>query len=194
MTIAPASLEFPAEFLWGAATAAFQIEGAHDADGKGPSIWDDFSHTAGKTFRGHHGDVACDHYHQLEADVERMKEMGLAAYRFSISWPRILPDGTPASENAAGVAFYRRLLDLLKEAGIKAVITLYHWDLPSALQAQGGWLSPEAPGWFEAYARRCFELFDDDVHMWITFNEPWCMCALGYGSGVHAPGRNTDLR
>ena len=114
MTIAPASLEFPAEFLWGAATAAFQIEGAHDADGKGPSIWDDFSHTAGKTFRGHHGDVACDHYHQLEADVERMKEMGLAAYRFSISWPRILPDGTPASENAAGVAFYRRLLDLLK--------------------------------------------------------------------------------
>ena len=194
MTAAPEELAFPEGFTWGAATAAFQIEGAHDADGKGPSIWDDFSHAKGKTYRGHHGDVACDHYHKAEADVAMMKEMGLPAYRFSLAWARLFPDGTPASENAAGVAFYRKLLTLLKEAGIRAMITLYHWDLPSALQAKGGWLSPEAPGWFEAYAARCFELFDTDgfVDMWFTFNEPWCMCALGYGSGVHAPGRNTD--
>ncbi len=216
------ALAFPEGFTWGAATAAFQIEGAHNADGKGPSIWDDFSHSKGKTYRGHNGDVACDHYNKLESDVAMMKEMGLPACahglcpfpqtpregpiltvgsdrhaiadRFSIAWARLFPDGTPASENAAGVAFYRKLLTLLKEARIRAMITLYHWDLPSALQAKGGWLSPEAPGWFEAYAARCFELFDTDglVDMWITFNEPWCMCALGYGNGVHAPGRNTD--
>ena len=186
------ALPFPDGFLWGAATAAYQIEGAHDADGKGRSIWDDFSHTAGKTVHGDHGDVACDHYNNLEGDVRRMSEMGLACYRFSISWPRVMPDGTPASESAAGVAFYRKLLALLKEAGIKPCVTLYHWDLPPALEAQGGWLSPDAPAWFEAYAARCFALFDADVHMWMTFNEPWCMCALGYGSGVHAPGRDVD--
>lgn len=185
-------LQFPPGFTWGAATAAYQIEGAWDADGKGPNIWDDFSHTSGKTYKGHHGDLACDHYNKLEADVAMMKEMGLPAYRFSISWARVFPDGTVTSECAAGVAFYQKLLTLLKEAGIKAAVTLYHWDLPSALQAKGGWLSPEAPAWFEAYAARCFELFDADVDMWITFNEPWCMCALGYGSGVHAPGRFAD--
>jgi len=186
-------LAFPEGFTWGAATAAFQIEGAHDADGKGPSIWDDFSHTKGKTYRGHHGDVACDHYHKLEEDVAMMKEMGLPAYRFSLAWARLFPDGTVASECAAGVAFYRKLLKLLKAAGIRAMITLYHWDLPSALEAKGGWLAPEAPAWFEAYAGRCFELFEPEgVDMWITFNEPWCMCALGYGSGVHAPGHVAD--
>ena len=186
------TLAYPTDFVWGVSTASYQIEGAHNADGRGPSIWDDFSHTAGKTHQGHHGDVACDHYNRLEEDVRLMQQTGLQAYRFSISWSRVFPDGTPASENAAGVAFYEKLLGLLKAAGIKAIVTLYHWDLPSALQAQGGWLSPESPGWFTAYAARCFELFDADVKMWTTFNEPWCSCALGYGSGVHAPGRHTD--
>lgn len=185
-------LAFPSDFLWGSATAAYQIEGAHEQDGRGPSWWDDFSHAKGKTWRGHSGDVACDHYNRLEDDVGHMAEMGLQAYRFSISWSRVWPDGTASSENAAGVAFYAKLLSLLAAKGIKAVVTLYHWDLPSALAARGGWLSADSPGWFEAFASRCFELYDDACDHWITVNEPWCVCALGYGSGAHAPGRNTD--
>ena len=185
-------LVFPSNFLWGAATASYQIEGACAADGKGRSWWDDFAHTRGKTYGKHHGDVACDHYHRLEEDVQSIKEMGLQAYRFSLSWSRLFPDGTVSSENAAGVDFYRRLLQQLKDKGIKAMVTLYHWDLPSALAAQGGWLSEASPGWFAAFAVRCYELFDGLVDTWITFNEPWCMCALGYGSGVHAPGLSTS--
>lgn len=183
-------LTFPDGFIWGSATAAYQIEGACGEDGKGASIWDHFSHERGRVWREQNGDVACDHYHRLEEDVQRMKDMGLRAYRFSFSWPRLFPDGALGSERPEGVGFYRRLLRLLKEAGIEAMATLYHWDLPLALHEHGGWCSAESPAWFEAYARRCFELFDSDVHTWITMNEPWCICALGYGSGAHAPGRS----
>ena len=186
-------LKFPDGFTWGCATAAYQIEGAWCEDGKGPNWWDDMTHEPGRIYKGHTGDVACDHYHRLEEDVALMKQMGLPAYRFSISWSRVFPSGAVDEENAAGVAFYRRLLSLLKEAGIKAMVTLYHWDLPSALAAKGGWLSPDSPGWFEAYAARCYELFEPHgVDSWITFNEPWCVCALGYAAGAHAPGRTCD--
>ena len=183
-------LEFPDGFLWGSATASFQIEGALESRGR--SWWDDFSHARGNVYQGHTGDVACDHYNRLEEDVELMGQMGLQSYRFSLSWPRLFPKGTVDQENATGVAFYRKLLSLLKQKGIKAMVTLYHWDLPSALAEQGGWLSADSPSWFAAYAERCFELFDAEVDMWITFNEPWCSCALGYASGAHAPGRSID--
>jgi beta-glucosidase len=182
---------FPPGFLWGAATAAYQIEGAHDQDGRGESIWDRFSHTPGRTYLGHTGDVACDHYHRMESDVALMSELGLQSYRFSVSWPRVLPTGRGAV-NPHGLGFYDRLVDRLLAAGIAPAVTLYHWDLPQALEDDGGWPNRDTAFRFADYADVVFEALGDRVPMWITLNEPWCSAFLGYGTGVHAPGRSSD--
>lgn len=182
------SFIFPDKFLWGAATASYQIEGAWDEDGKGPSIWDTFSHTSGLVFQGHTGDVACDHYHRMEEDVALMRELGLQTYRFSISWPRIFPDGS-GQPNPKGLDFYRRLVALLRENGILPAATLYHWDLPQALQNQGGWENRETAEHFADYAETMFRALGDDVSMWITLNEPFVSAFVGNWMGRHAPGK-----
>ncbi|MCZ7546107.1 MAG: GH1 family beta-glucosidase [Anaerolineae bacterium] len=182
---------FPDGFLWGAATASYQIEGAWEADGKGESIWDRFSHTPGKVQDGDTGDVACDHYHRYAEDVALMRGLGLKAYRFSISWPRVIPDGKGAV-NEAGLDFYDRLVDALVEAGITPYVTLYHWDLPQALQDAGGWCSREVVGHFARYADVVSKRLGDRVKFWATHNEPWVVAKLGHYIGVHAPGI-TDL-
>ena len=181
-------LEFAPDFVFGSATASYQIEGAAHEDGRGPSIWDAFSHTPGKTWNGDTGDVADDHYHRWESDLDLMKELGLEAYRFSIAWPRIQPTGSGAI-NRKGLEFYSRLVDGLLARGIKPVATLYHWDLPQALEDAGGWPNRDTAYRFEEYAARTVEALGDRVHTWTTFNEPWCSAYLGYGSGAHAPGR-----
>jgi beta-glucosidase len=179
---------FPEDFVWGAATSAYQIEGAWDADGKGPSVWDAFSHTPGRIANGDTGDVACDHYHRFREDVALMADLGLTAYRFSVSWPRVQPAGTGAA-NEAGLRFYSDLVDALLEAGITPWVTLHHWDLPLALQDEhGGWLSPRMADAFADYARICFDALGDRVRHWITLNEPWVTAVLGYGEGAFAPG------
>ena len=178
---------FPEDFRWGAATAAYQIEGAWDLDGKGPSIWDAFAHHPGKIRGGDTGDTACDHYHRLEEDLDLMASLGLKAYRFSFSWPRILPGGTGAV-NEAGLAFYDRLVDGLLARGIQPWATIYHWCLPLALHERGGWLDPDSPRWFEEYASVLGRRFGGRVRHWMTLNEPQMFVTLGYGSGVHAPG------
>jgi beta-glucosidase len=175
------------DFLWGAATAAYQIEGAWNEDGKGPSIWDTFSHTPGKVLNGDTGDVACDHYHRYRDDVELMAELGLDAYRFSVSWPRILPDGAGRIE-PRGLDFYDRLVDELLAHGVRPFLTLYHWDLPEALQQRGGWGAREAPAWFAGYASVVAERLGDRVGHWATLNEPEVVAYLGHASGEHAPG------
>ncbi|WP_458116608.1 GH1 family beta-glucosidase [Arthrobacter sp. D2-10] len=181
-------LEFPSGFVFGSATASYQIEGAHDADGRGPSIWDTFSHTEGKVWNGDTGDVACDHYNRLDSDLDLMKDLGLESYRFSIAWPRIQPTGRgPANE--AGLAFYERLVDGLLARDIKPIVTLYHWDLPQALEDDGGWTNRATALAFGDYARIVGERLGDRVALWTTLNEPWCSAYLGYGSGAHAPGR-----
>jgi beta-glucosidase len=180
-------LRFPDGFLWGAATAAYQIEGAPDADGKGPSIWDTFSHTPGKTFHGDTGDVACDSYHRYPEDVALLQRLGVGAYRFSLSWPRIQPDGR-GTPNAAGLDYYNRLIDALLEKGITPMVTLYHWDLPQALQDKGGWAMRDIAEIFADYAGIVGEAFGDRVHRWITLNEPWVVAHVGYRDGRHAPG------
>ncbi|HOS51516.1 MAG TPA: family 1 glycosylhydrolase, partial [Fervidobacterium sp.] len=158
--------DFPKDFYFGTATASYQIEGAVDEDGKGPSIWDVFSHTPGKTFNGDTGDIACDHYHRYKEDVQIMKDIGLNAYRFSVSWPRIMPDGK--NINQKGIDFYNRLVDELLEADITPFVTLYHWDLPYALQEKGGWLNPDIAMYFRAYATFMFDELGDRVKHWIT--------------------------
>jgi len=178
---------FPAGFLWGAATSAYQIEGSPLADGAGPSIWHRFAHTPGRMYGGATGDVACDHYRRWESDVELMGALELRAYRFSLSWSRMLPDGR-GRVNATGVDFYSRLIDRLLERGITPNVTLYHWDLPAALDDQGGWLSPDAPAWFADYAEVAFRALGDRVPMWATLNEPWVCVDAGYLHGSHAPG------
>ncbi len=178
---------FPPDFIWGAATASYQVEGAHDEDGRSPSIWDVFSHTPGRTHAGDTGDVACDHYHRLPEDVALMRELGLTAYRFSIAWPRVLPAGVGAV-NRAGLDFYSRLVDLLLASGIRPVATLYHWDLPQALDERGGWLERDVADWFTEYAAATVGALGDRVTTWTTLNEPWCSSMLGYALGVHAPG------
>lgn len=183
--------DFPDDFLFGTATAAYQIEGAVNEDGRGPSIWDVFSHTPGKTLNGDTGDKACDHYHRYKEDIGLMKEIGLDAYRFSISWPRIMPDGK--NINQKGLDFYNRLVDELLENGIIPFITLYHWDLPYALYEKGGWLNPDIAMYFRAYATLMFDELGDRVKNWITLNEPWCSSFLGYFTGEHAPG-HTNLQ
>jgi beta-glucosidase len=182
--------EFPADFLWGAATAAYQVEGSPLADGAGASIWHRFSHTPGRVSNGDTGDVACDHYNRYQADVKLMRQLGLTAYRFSISWSRVLPDGT-GQINHDGLDFYRRLVDELLESGIKPMATLYHWDLPAALDDRGGWLNRDIADWFADYARIMFEALDDRVAMWATLNEPWVVTDGGYLHGVLAPGHRS---
>ncbi|ASR53960.1 GH1 family beta-glucosidase [Cellulomonas sp. PSBB021] len=190
-TTRPSGRQFPADFLWGSATASYQIEGAVDVDGRGPSIWDTFSRTPGKVLGGDTGDVAADHYHRVEQDVALMAELGLEAYRFSLAWPRIQPTGS-GEFNEAGLAFYSDLVDRLVAAGIKPVVTLYHWDLPQPLEDAGGWANRETALRFEEYARKVAEVLGDRVHLWTTLNEPWCSAFLGYASGVHAPGVTDD--
>jgi beta-glucosidase len=169
------------DFLWGAATAAYQIEGAAGEDGRAPSIWDTFSRTPGRVLGGDTGDVAADHYHRWAEDVETMSALGLGAYRFSIAWPRI--------HDRRGIDFYSRLVDALLERGIAPVATLYHWDLPQELEDAGGWTARDTALRFAEYAERVGAALGDRVHTWTTLNEPWCSAFLGYASGVHAPGR-----
>jgi beta-glucosidase len=177
---------FPPGFLWGTATAAYQVEGAWNEDGKGESIWDRFCRIPGAIEDGSSGQVACDHYHRMPEDVALMAALGASAYRFSISWPRILPAGT-GTVNGAGIAFYDRLVDLLLEHGITPFVTLYHWDLPQALQERGGWLATDVARWFSAYAGVLVDRLGDRVHHWVTINEPHVVAFAGHGSGVHAP-------
>ncbi|MFY1577502.1 GH1 family beta-glucosidase [Verrucosispora sp. WMMD703] len=179
---------FPEGFVWGSATAAYQIEGAAKEDGRGPSIWDTYSHTPGRTLNGDTGDVAADHYHRWADDLDQVAALGLGAYRFSIAWPRVQPGGSGAL-NQAGVDFYSRLVDRLLELGIRPVATLYHWDLPQELEDAGGWPARDTAARFADYAEKIVGSLGDRVHTWTTFNEPWCSAYLGYASGVHAPGR-----
>ena len=181
-------LHFPPGFLWGAATAAYQIEGAAAEDGRTPSIWDTYSHTPGRVRNGDTGDIAADHYHRYRDDVALMAQLGLKAYRFSVSWSRVQPTGRgPAVER--GLDFYRRLTDELLAAGITPVATLYHWDLPQELEDAGGWPARDTAERFGEYAALMGEALGDRIRYWTTLNEPWCSAYLGYGSGVHAPGR-----
>jgi beta-glucosidase len=178
---------FPNRFVWGASTAAYQIEGAWNEDSRGEAIWDRFSHTLGKVENGDTGDVACDHYHRWPEDIALMKHLGLRAYRFSIAWPRIYPQGRGAL-NQAGVDFYSRLVDELLAANIEPYITLYHWDLPQALDDEGGWLARETAYAFADYAETMVTHLGDRVQQWSTLNEPWCISFLSYQLGLHAPG------
>lgn len=179
--------QFPKDFLWGAATAAYQIEGSPLADGAGPSIWHRFSHTPGNTLNGDTGDVACDHYHRYESDVALMRKLGLKAYRMSIAWARIFPEGK-GRVNQAGIDFYSRLIDRVLGAGIIPNVTLYHWDLPAALDDLGGWLNPDVASWFGDYASTVFDALADRVPLWATLNEPLVVTDGGYMHGNLAPG------
>ena len=178
---------FPADFLWGAATSAYQIEGSPLADGAGESNWHRFAHTPGRMQDGATGDVACDHYRRFHDDVALMHEIGLQAYRFSIAWTRILPEGR-GRVNRAGLDFYSRLVDALLAHGIQPCVTLYHWDLPAALDDRGGWVNPDSAGWFGDYAHVVFRALGDRVSLWTTLNEPWVVADAGYLHGVHPPG------
>ena len=178
---------FPEDFRWGAATAAYQIEGGYDADGKGESIWDRFSRTPGKIARGETGDRACEHYFRYRHDVALMRQLGLSAYRFSVSWPRVMPDGK-GRINRAGIDFYGRLVDELLAAGIEPFLTLYHWDLPQALQEIGGWPSRSVAGWFADYAHAVGRALGDRVRFWMTLNEPQVFAVMGHLTGEKAPG------
>ena len=183
----PLDYRFPAGFLWGAATSAYQIEGEPLADGAGPSIWHRFSHTPGAIESGDTGDIACDHYRRYEGDVGLMEDLGLTAYRFSIGWSRVLPSGR-GPVNPPGLAFYDRLVDRLLERKIAPVATLYHWDLPAALDDLGGWLNRDIAGWFADYAAVVTRTLGDRVALWATINEPWVVSDAGYLHGTHAPG------
>jgi beta-glucosidase len=180
-------LRFPPDFVWGAATASYQIEGAVDADGRTPSIWDTFSRIPGAIVDGDTGDVACDHYRRMPEDVALMRELGLGSYRFSVAWPRVRPDGGPV--NQAGLDFYRRLVDELLAAGIEPWLTLYHWDLPQALEDAGGWTNRDTALRFAEFALTVHDAVGDRVPTITTLNEPWCSAFLGYTGGQHAPGR-----
>jgi beta-glucosidase len=179
---------FPPDFVWGVSTASYQIEGAVHEDGRGVSIWDTFSHTPGRTHNGDTGDKACDHYHRLDEDLELVASLGAGSYRFSLAWPRIQPDGSGPA-NRAGLDFYRRLVDGLRARGIAPTATLYHWDLPQALEDAGGWRSRDTAERFAEYAALVAQALGDSVERWITLNEPWCSAWHGYGNGLHAPGR-----
>ena len=183
----PALPEFPAGFVFGVSTASYQIEGAAHEDGRGTSIWDTFSHTPGKVAGGDTGDVACDHYHRWREDVRLMAGLGVDAYRFSVAWPRIQPDGR-GPVNERGLDFYRRLVDAVLDAGIRPCLTLYHWDLPQALEDAGGWRVRDTAERFAEYAQLVFGALGDRVPLWITLNEPYCSSIVGYAEGRHAPG------
>jgi len=180
-------MSFPDDFNWGSATASYQIEGAASIGGRSASIWDTFSKTPGKVVNGDTGDVACDHYHRFEEDIQIMKDLGVKSYRFSLAWPRIIPNGT-GDVNQEGIDFYNRLINGLLDAGIQPTATLYHWDLPQALQDKGGWANRDIVEQFATYAKVSAEAFGDRVSNWITINEPWCVTWLGNFVGVHAPG------
>ncbi|AOW21694.1 GH1 family beta-glucosidase [Urechidicola croceus] len=182
-------MKFPKNFVWGSATSSYQVEGAWNTDGRGPSIWDAFCQIPGKVHNNETGNIACDHYHKIKEDVALMKDMGLKAYRFSISWSRIMPQGR-GEVNEKGIQFYSDLIDELLANDIQPWVTLYHWDLPLALQLEmDGWLNKNISDVFTDYAELCFERFGDRVKNWITFNEAWVVAILGYGQGVFAPGR-----
>lgn len=186
-------MSFPRDFLWGAATSAYQIEGATREGGRGPSIWDQFAATPGRTYQGDTGDSAIEHYHRMEQDVALMADLGLNAYRFSIAWPRIFPEGRGAV-NQTGIDFYSRLVDQLLAHDITPVATLYHWDLPLALYEQGGWRNRETAQAFTDYAVVMARALGDRVRWWTTHNEPWCPAYLGYVEGIHAPGIRGDAQ
>jgi len=181
------TLTFPKDFVWGAATSAYQIEGAWNEDGKGKSIWDTFSHIPGKVANNENGDIAVDHYHRYKDDIRLMADLGLKAYRFSTSWTRILPDGT-GKVNKKGLDFYDRLIDELLKNKIEPYVCLFHWDLPQALQDKGGWPARETADRFADYARIVFDRLADRVKFWATVNEPWVAAFLGHAQGIHAPG------
>lgn len=183
---------FPEGFLWGVATSAYQIEGAVDTDGRGPSIWDTYTHTPGKIDGGGTGDVACDHYHRWREDVELIASLDVNAYRFSIAWPRVFPTGR-APLNPKGLDHYSRLIDALLERGIQPVVTLYHWDLPQALEDGGGWRNRDTVERFAEFATACYKALGDRVRWWLTVNEPWIVGLLGYLHGLHAPGYRDDV-
>jgi beta-glucosidase len=180
-------MPFSPNFTWGAATSSHQIEGNTHADGRGESIWDDYCLRTGRTKEGQSGDVACDHYRRYKEDVSIMKEIGLKAYRFSVAWPRVLPEGR-GKVSGAGLGFYDRLVDELLGAGIEPWLTLFHWDYPLPLYREGGWLNPNSPGWFEDYTRVIVDRLSDRVTHWMTLNEPQCSIGLGMMAGIHAPG------
>lgn len=178
---------FPPHFLWGAATAAYQIEGSPLADGAGASIWHRFSHNPGRIANAETGDLACDHYYRWKQDLDLMAGLGLGAYRFSVAWGRVLPAGR-GQPNPNGLDFYERLVDGLLARSIQPMVTLYHWDLPAAIQDRGGWLNPDSPSWFADYASLLFRTLGDRVRLWVTVNEPWVVTVLGHLTGDHAPG------
>ncbi len=186
-------MAFNKDFMWGAATAAYQIEGAAEHDGRKPSIWDVCSRRNGRVAHNENGDVAADHYNRYKEDVKLFKELGIKYYRFSISWSRIIPDGV-GKINPKGIEFYNNLINELISAGIEPVVTLFHWDLPYELYLKGGFMNDDYPRWFEEYTKVCIEKFSDRVRYWITYNEPQCMFGLGYYSGIHAPFLKCDLK
>lgn len=180
--------DFGPDFLWGVATAAYQIEGAVNEDGRDPSIWDTFSHTPGKIKTGENGDLACDFYHRYHDDIAFIREMNMQVHRFSLAWPRILPGGT-GPVNQKGLDFYHRVIDRTLELGLQPWVTLYHWDLPQVLEDKGGWVNRDIVGWFSEYVEVCSKAFGDKVKHWMVLNEPTIFTALGYMQGTHAPGR-----
>lgn len=184
---------YPKDFLWGASTASYQIEGAWNEDGKGLSVWDIFCEKQGAVKNGENGHIACDHYHRYKDDVALMKKLGLKAYRFSVSWSRIMPNGT-GEINKKGIQFYNNLIDELIKNDIEPIMTMYHWDLPAELHYKGGWLNLEIADYFMEYAKVIAENFTDRVKKIITINEPLCIIALGYAEGVHAPGLKLSPR
>lgn len=186
---------FGDDFVWGTATSAYQIEGAAHIGGRGPSIWDTFSETPGNVLNDATGEVACDHYHHYEEDIKLMSAMGVDAYRFSISWSRIMSDGTTDTINPEGINFYNKLIDCCLAHNVTPWVTLYHWDLPDSIEkSMGGWLSDDIPALFAEYANLCFASFGDRVTHWISLNEPWVVAVLGYGQGVFAPGHVSNSK
>lgn len=187
------AIRFPDDFLWGAATAAYQIEGAVAEDGRGPSIWDTFSHEPGAILRGDTGDTACDHYHRWEKDLDLLGDLGVGSYRFSVAWPRVVPTGT-GTINTKGLDFYDRLVDGLVTRGIKPMVTLYHWDLPQGLQDTGGWVNRDTTDRFVDYVRAVHDRLGDRVSHWLTLNEPYCAAMVGHYEGRHAPGIRDEAK
>lgn len=186
-------MNFPEGFIWGGASSAYQIEGAYNEDGKGLNTWDVMTHDVGHVKHFENGDVACDHYHRFKEDIALFKELGIKAYRFSINWARVIPEGVGAV-NEKGLKFYSDLIDEMIAAGIEPVLSLYHWEYPYALHKRGGWLNPDAPLWFEEYVRVIVDAFSDRVKFWMTINEPQCVVGCGYVIGSHAPFLKTDRR
>ena len=185
-------MSFPQNFVWGAAAASYQIEGAAYEDEKGLSVWDMFCQKPGTIWNAQSGEIACDHYHRYQEDVDLMKEIGLHAYRLSISWPRVLPNGT-GTVNSKGLDFYDKLIDALLQAGVTPYITLFHWDFPYELYCRGGWLNPDSPDWFAEYTKVVVDKLSDRVKHWMTLNEPQCFIGLGHDTGYHAPGDRLGL-